>query len=245
MACIEHEAFMNPSEALVYSYIAETGSLGEILRYARKFDFNVVVKPLKGTGGNDVFHATCAREIEAAVMQVWRKDYGVALSPFVEIVMEIRAVVLKGEIKLMYEKKRLCVEGDGTSCLKELVGHAIAGSSKPKTILSAATRWSNQELFNIPNKSQQVPVEWRHNLGHGASPKSCHFDPKVASLALAAAEALNIIFCSVDIVLLTDASYSVLEVNSGVMMDAFLSQGHSEREIAKAIYAEAVRIALE
>lgn len=241
--CIEHEAFMNPLEPLVHSYISVSGSIAEILEYSRKFEFNVVVKPLKGTGGADVIHARCEREIEAAAMHVWRKDYGVAVSPYVEIVNEIRVVVLRGEIKLMYRKNRDCITGDGVSSVKQLIAKRIGESSRPKTIICAVSGMSIEQLLCVPESSKDIPIEWRHNLGLGST-ADVYSNAQVSLLALSAAEALNIKFCSVDVVELQDGTFSVLEVNSGVMMDSFLSANKENRSLAKQIYAEAISHAL-
>ena len=241
--CIEHEAFMNPLEPLVHSYISVSGSMAEILKYARKFEFNVVVKPLKGTGGYDVIHATCEREIEAAAMHVWRKDYGVAVCPYVEIVSEIRVVVLRGDIKLTYRKKRECIKGDGVSSVKQLVAKRIGESTRPKTILRTVSGMSNDQLLYVPESSTEIPIEWRHNLGLGST-ADIYCNAQVSSLALAAAQALNVKFCSVDVVEFVDGTFSVLEINSGVMMDSFISANSENRTIAKEIYAEAISHAL-
>lgn len=244
MPCIQHEAFLNPAEPLVCNYIPESGSICAILKYAQQFNFNVVVKPLKGTGGADVFHASCPREIESAVIQVWRKDYGVAIAPFVEIVNEIRVVVLRGKSKLMYRKQRRCITGDGINTVKQLIGSALGESSISKSsIINSFSAMSDERLSYIPSVSEELPIEWRHNLGLGAVAELC-FDPKVQALAVSAAQILKLDFCSVDIVETIGGTHSVLEVNSGVMMDSFLGSSSDYRSIAKAIYEEAILYAL-
>jgi hypothetical protein len=48
-------------------------------------------------------------------------------------------------------------------------------------------------------------------------------------------------FASVDVIQ-TDSGLQVLEVNSGVMMDAFLAQGDECYELGKSVYADAVDV---
>jgi len=236
---------MNPLDPLVFDYVAETGSMSAILKYSSQFDYNVVVKPLKGTGGICVSHARSAKEVEAAVYKAWTRDYGVAISPFVDIFEEIRAVVLLGSVRLMYSKQRISLRGDGSSCLEQLCKAAICESgSNHRHFAKALGSLHPSELERVLPAGEEYPVEWRHNLGLGAKPQS-YRNEAAERLAIAASGALNIKFCSVDMVLLKDGSLSILEVNSGVMMDSFLSADAGNRAIAKQIYKDALKHSLE
>jgi glutathione synthase/RimK-type ligase-like ATP-grasp enzyme len=62
----------------------------------------LVVKPLSGTGGNDVY---CADDWRLALERMSvAKTNEWAISPYVEIVREVRNIILDGEILLSYEK---------------------------------------------------------------------------------------------------------------------------------------------
>ena len=214
-----------------------------IRSYAESCGFPLVVKPLKGTGGNLVCRATNMRELEAAVLKVWQVDYGVAVSPFAEISDEIRVVVLLGEARLVYRKRRPSVVGDGISTVQELIARELVQSQHPRGLCEAASSMTLKFLRSVPDKGESVLLEWRHNLGLGAVAEQIH-SPAAVEVALAAAEALNMKFCSVDVVRLRDDSMAVLEINSGVMMDAFMESSSENRSCAREIYASALRYSL-
>ncbi|OPY93705.1 RimK-like protein [Bradyrhizobium sacchari] len=77
--------------------------------------------------------------------------------------------------------------------------------------------------------SKQRGSDWRHNLDAGATPMLLD-DGEVrtacAKLAIDAARAIGIVFASIDLVRV-DGSWRVLEINSGVMMEA-LAKLHPE-----------------
>ncbi|PDT83652.1 RimK-like protein [Bradyrhizobium sp. Y36] len=69
---------------------------------------------------------------------------------------------------------------------------------------------------------KQRGADWRHNLDAGAKPvllESGEMRAACAKLASDAARAIGIIFASIDVVRV-DGSWRVLEINSGVMMEA-------------------------
>ena len=243
MPAIPHEAFLNPSDPFVSSYVPITGALSAIHAYAEAHNFPVVVKPLKGTAGNLVFRAANPRELEAAVLKVWQTDYGVAVSPYVEILDEIRVVVSLGDAQLVYRKRRPCIVGDGVGTALELLSEALSRSSHPKRLCDSIGSMSAKFLNSVPEDGESVVTEWRHNLGLGAEAERVEC-PSAVAIALSAAEALNMKFCSVDIVVLADERMAVLEINSGVMMDAFMQSSAENREVALQIYARAVRYSL-
>ena len=80
---------------------------------------------------------------------------------------------------------------------------------------------------------------WRHNLDAGARPvlldEGAARDASVA-IAARAASAIGIRFASVDIVMV-DRAPKILEINSGVMMEAL---GRRHRELVEAAYAAAL-----
>ena len=87
--------------------------------------------------------------------------------------------------------------------------------------------------------AKQRGADWRHNLDRGARPvlvppgatrEAC------VALAVAAAHAIGIRFASVDVVRVAD-EWKVLEINSGVMMEAL---GRHHPELVHAAYAAAL-----
>eukprot|EP01083_Nonionella_stella_P018655 51897_1 len=105
---------------------------------------------------------------------------------------------------------------------------------------------SGRGMQSIPAKGERVILTWKHNLGTG-SRASVDIDPEIQTelreLALSAARALGVRFASIDIIDCNLPAYSgenegssnvsaegskrclrVLEANSGVMMEALVSQ---------------------
>jgi glutathione synthase/RimK-type ligase-like ATP-grasp enzyme len=76
---------------------------------------------------------------------------------------------------------------------------------------------------------QRRLLNWRHNLDSGAHPTLLN-EGKVqeacVEIAIRAAKAIDIRFASIDVVRV-EGAWQVLEINSGVMMEA-LSKAHPE-----------------
>ena len=233
---VHHELFLNPGDTLVSPIIPSGGSMSRIMQYSSTFDFNVVLKPVCGTGGNGVVRARTCKEVEGALLALFQKYHGLVVSPFVTIKREIRVLVLNGHVRLVYEKKRPSVIGDGQSSLAVLVALQMGPRFNPLQLPS------DLDMSSVPLKGEEIPIEWRHNLGHGASPVLIpEPDERLCDLAVRTAAALGVRFCSVDIVEGDNQTYSVLEVNSGVMMDSFIASSDTTfRAIAKSIYTDAI-----
>jgi len=87
--------------------------------------------------------------------------------------------------------------------------------------------------------SKQRARDWRHNLDFGARPILLEQgDARAASVAIAieAAKAIDIRFASIDVVRV-GGRWQVLEINSGMMMEAL---GRFYPELVHAIYATAL-----
>ena len=74
--------------------------------------------------------------------------------------------------------------------------------------------------------SKQRGTDWRHNLDAGAKPvllADGEVRTACVKLAIEAASAIGIVFASIDLVHV-DGDWRVLEINSGVMMEALAKQ---------------------
>ena len=93
---------------------------------------------------------------------------------------------------------------------------------------------------------QTLILEWRHNLIKGAL-ASMDIAPdakrKICELAVAATQALDVRFASVDVVA-SGPDLQVLEVNGTVIMERILRQDEELYGIGKTIYADAIELAL-
>src|SRR5262249_56249391 len=78
------------------------------------------------------------------------------------------------------------------------------------------------ELDAILPRGQRRAVDWRHNLEYGANPvllETGTARETSVALAIKAARAIGIRFASIDVVR-AGGNWQILEINSGVMMEA-------------------------
>lgn len=86
--------------------------------------------------------------------------------------------------------------------------------------------------------------DWRFNLRYGA--KACEIKDemlyrKLVEIAIHATRAVGLRFCSVDIIETADHELLVLEVNSGVMVDGYLTQHPDKYKDVYGMYRQAVQ----
>ncbi|QOZ37237.1 RimK family alpha-L-glutamate ligase [Bradyrhizobium sp. CCBAU 53421] len=195
----------------------------------------LVVKPNEGTSGELVFRVTTRAQLEAAVARILAAHPSLAISPYAEIKDEVRFIVLDDRALLAYVKLRPSVVGDGIHSLRELA-HKAAPADQLKTITDD---FSPAVLDAIPPKGELRNINWRHNLDSGAEPvllnpkEMPHFG---SALAIKAAQALRIRFASIDVVQV-DGGWHILEVNSGVKMEAL---GKHAPDLVEMIYSTAL-----
>ena len=235
IATVQHQLFLNPE---MVTYVPSTGNWESILAFFRKNDEKIVCKPIDGTGGNDVFVVRSIVQLEQAIHQLFAKYRSICLSPFYAIKKEYRAVMLDGNVELLYQKNIPDVEGNGSETILKLLQNTFSGETLD-TILSAFTQKSDRSLSDVPQKGERIAVNWKSNLGEGAQAEIIK-NEVVQQLAIAAAKAINIRFCSVDIIETIAGEFLVLEINSGVMIEHFLNSNPQEYDRVKAIYEKAV-----
>ena len=232
---ISHILFASPPEQ---KFVGNCGFMEELLALLKKHRC-LVVKPNDGTGGDRVYKVTTPCELETAVFEIFQKSAYLAASPFEKIENEYRAVILDGEVRLLYTKKRPSVIGNGKSTVKELLLERMSAGDlmRPEEFPPAKT------LNRIPGAGECVLLNWRHNLGQGARAlpvRDKETRREVGLIARRVFEGLNVRFASVDVVE-TAEGLKVLEINSGVMMENFAGQDEESRQIAKEIYRDAIR----
>jgi glutathione synthase/RimK-type ligase-like ATP-grasp enzyme len=226
--CIPHHLFLNPNVA---PHVAASGWWETMLRLLAENPQGVVVKPNEGTAGRSVLKATNRRELETAVEQLFAANMALAIAPYVEIEDEVRVILLEDAPMIVYSKVRASVVGDGTHTLRDL-----ARATVPDAKLSDLGTYDLDAI--VPAGERRV-LNWRHNLDAGARPVLLEEgDVRAAcvKLAIDAAHAIGIAFASIDVVR-TDGAWKVLEINSGVMMEAL---GKPYPDIVQATYDAAL-----
>jgi len=228
---VEHSIFMSPASG----FSPKDGNHKYLSELLKKYG-KLVLKPNEGASGTDVFCVESASELEFAADKIFAKSYSMAVSPYYEIYKEFRVIVLNGEVKLVFSKEIPFVVGDGSSSMAQLIAN-IPG-------FSLSSELNHVNLSEVPGKDEIVKLGWKHNLAHGALPQVVDDEKLIKSLsalALEASRVLNIKFASVDTVL-TEGSFKILEINSGVMMEHFASSSAGNYDKAKEIYKEAIRL---
>lgn len=217
VACIAHRLFLNPT---LGPHVAGTGWRAAMHALLAQNPQGVVVKPHEGTAGRCVFRATSPTELDRAVHEVFATSLGLVIAPYVAIEQEVRVILLDGRPMIVYRKDRPQVVGDGVHTLRELA-RAVPDAKLDDLDESA--------LATIPPKGERRDLTWRHNLDAGARPvliAEGDVHDACVKLAVEAARAIGIVFASIDLVRIDDA-WTVLEINSGVMMEA-LAKLHPE-----------------
>ncbi|MBQ3967404.1 MAG: hypothetical protein II688_01795 [Lachnospiraceae bacterium] len=100
---VPHYCIMNPK----FPEFSSLESSWEImLAYLEKYG-QVVLKDNLGTGGRDVYLVKTKAELEKAAHIIFERASSAAVSPYVDIINEYRAVMLDGQIRLLFAKQRV------------------------------------------------------------------------------------------------------------------------------------------
>jgi glutathione synthase/RimK-type ligase-like ATP-grasp enzyme len=226
VACIPHTLFLNPK---LNAHIPPTGSWKQMLDLLERSPKGIVVKPNEGTSGRDVILATTRPALELAANRIFSSYPGLAVSSYVEIEDEIRVILIDDVPAVVYRKDRPAVTGDGTHSLLELAVATTPPERRSAVLPGLFADVDRAELDAILPAGQRRVLNWRHNLDSGATPimlDEGEIKTACVRLAVRAAQAIGIRFASIDVVR-ADGDWKVLEINSGVMMEA-LSRRHPE-----------------
>ena len=206
---IEHNFFMSP---INQKYVSNLGNWEKMMEMLNKHG-NLVCKSNEGTGGRQVFRVTNQYELENAVFAIFRKNRSMAISPYYDIENEYRVIVLNGEIKLIYTKRRPYIVGDGTHTISYLILKSM-DNDKNNLVLKEI----DQNEFNrVLNNGEVFYLNWKHNLGQGAYAQIEDYNlinGDIRNIVNLLVDKMNIRFASIDIVNCHE-EYKVLEINSG------------------------------
>lgn len=206
------------------------------LDFTAKYNYDVVVKPNKGSEGRNVEHLTNLEDIKKHTKKVIKYEQSAAICPFYNIKHEYRTFYLDGQSLLTYDKERPYVIGDGLRTVKKLI-------KKYNLKYIDFKEFSKKQLDYIPKRDEQVCVSWKHNLCFGAKPKIITDKDKlkkIHKIVEDAAKAIGITFASIDVVELFTGELLVLEINSSVTMTKFVQYEEYGCKLAKEIYSKAI-----
>lgn len=230
---VEHMFFMSPNNIF---YIGENGNWSRIQRMLEKYG-KLVCKANEGTGGNMVFLVENQVQLEDAVHRIFKQHRSMAISPFFHIIKEYRVIVLNGEVKLAYSKNIPFIKGDGKKSIRQLLLEFMTNNEFLLTL-----EYNEKILGRVLLDGEIWNINWKSNLGQGASPELVADRTllnELSNLAIKAASAISINFASIDIIK-TNEGLKVLEINCGIMMENFIRSAPQNYDIAKEIYRDAV-----
>ena len=200
--------------SLVYDYFDKHGK--------------IVLKSNTGTCGRGVYKIENREDISLILDKLFKKNFSISMCPFYEIDNEYRAIILDGDVKILYSKERPIVYGDGKKLISELLHEFNSGY-----------HYHIDDDY-VLDKGVEYVYSWKHNLSNGATINTNVSNKNyLINLAKDAAKNLNLRFGSVDIIKVKD-KYYILECNSGVMMDNLIRILPYGYDTAKEIYKEAI-----
>jgi glutathione synthase/RimK-type ligase-like ATP-grasp enzyme len=236
VACIPHAFFPSPA---LSDYVPAAGTWEAMLGHLSQNPDGIVVKPNEGTSGRLVFKVLTRPALERAVSEIFSLNLSLAISPYLEIKDEVR-VILVGDLPvIVYSKNRPSITGDGVHSILEL-----ARATMPAERLSAILPHMTDEpdsptLDTVLPPGQHHALNWRHNLDAGAEPlllQQGEVRERCVEIAIKAAKSIDLRFGSIDVVQVDDG-WRILEINSGVVMEAL---GKTHPELVYAAYAAAL-----
>jgi glutathione synthase/RimK-type ligase-like ATP-grasp enzyme len=236
IACVPHALFLSPA---LSEYAAATGSWEAMLGLLKQTPGGIVVKPNEGTSGRLVFKVQDQPALERAVSEIFSLNLNLAISPYLEIKDEVRVILVDTVPVIVYSKSRPSVTGDGVHSILELALAKIPAQRLSALLPRTVGDPDSVTLDTVLPPGQHYALNWRHNLDAGAEPvllQQGAARERCVEIAIKAAKAIDLRFGSIDVVEV-DGSWRILEINSGVMMEAL---GKAHPELVYAAYAAAL-----
>ena len=225
VSCVEHVLLKNPS---LFKNWNE-----EVLQNLLKEYKTVVVKDNHGSCGNLIYKANNIKEAKKSAQLIFDLNKDVAISPFVNFTDEYRLIMLNNKCEICFKKTKPFVVGDGKNTVLYLTEKKYGKEALKVLDLSSKN-------FK-PKADETVCVGWKNNLKMLAGVEDVldkNLKKKLAVLAKATTKALNINFCSVDI-LDDNGILKVLEVNSTVSALRFAGSSKEHQKQVKMLFKKA------
>jgi glutathione synthase/RimK-type ligase-like ATP-grasp enzyme len=236
IACVPHAFFPSPA---LSEYVPTAGTWEAMLGHLEQNPDGIVVKPNEGTSGNLVFKVLTRPALERAVSETFSLNLNLAISPYLEIKNEVRVILVDDLPLVVYGKSRPSVTGDGVHSILELALATMPAERLSVILPRMAGDLDSATLDTVLPPGQHHALNWRHNLDAGAAPVLLQQGTvweRCVELAIKAAKSIDLRFGSIDVVQVDD-SWRILEINSGVVMEAL---GKTHPELVYAAYATAL-----
>ena len=203
-----------------------------VKEYFKTHNNSIVIKPNIGTCGKGVYHIENIDDIEPTLELLFNKNYSLSYCPFYDIRKEYRIIVLNNEVKLIYQKERPVIKGNGINTIKELLIDFNKNYFIDKEL--------DEEYDRVLNKNELFEYSWKFNLSKGSVSSIVPDKKLIKKLTDITSRILskyNMKFVSIDVID-TYNKLLIMEINSGVMMKNIYYQ--LGEKIVKDIYKEAI-----
>lgn len=234
--CVPHALILNPE---LNAYVAPSRPWETMLQLLKENPGGLVVKPNEGTSGELVFMVSSKPDLELAAHRIFSANSSLVLSPYLEIENEVRVVLLDHHPLIVYDKNRPSIVGDGKHSILELALAATPVEWRSTVLPGMVDGLDRAALDRVLPAGRRQLLHWRHNLDSGAQPillEQGAIREACVEIAINAAKSIGIHFGSIDVVQV-DGSWQILEINSGVMMEAL---GRQHPDLVYAVYEAAL-----
>ncbi len=223
---IEHEILFNPTTSF------GKNTIDKMHKFFDKYK-DVVIKINDGSEGKDIYHITNKKDLDKITNDLFASNFSLSICPFYNYNSEYRVIILDNEVKLIFEKNKPTVIGDGIHSIYELLMQI-----NPKYY----EKNYNHLYDRVLDKNEVFEADWRFNLNKGATAKlvtNRRLYNKLGSIAKDVCKSLNLLFASVDIIDYK-GKFILMEANSGVCINLVCNFIDKDKVLAKAIYKEAI-----
>ena len=148
---IEHMLILNPVTR--YNYINDNGYFKDIIDYFYKNNNKLVIKPNNGFQGIDVYLCNSLKEVEYAILTLFKKHNSISVCPFYDIKKEYRTFYLNGECFLTYGKEKPFIMGDNGEKIYTSWKHNLSCGATCKLLENGTFK---NEIINLTQKTAKA-----------------------------------------------------------------------------------------
>lgn len=222
------------------AHLSALRSNDDVRSFATDIGFPVFLKPNDGQEGRDVLKIHSLAGLEPALKDLFLRQDKLLLQEAVQGV-DIRVLVLDGDVLCVIEREPPSVIGDGTTAISDLVAgtHRRLCNDLRTTAELSSQGYTPGGILAAGEKICLLP-----NANLSAGGKGRLITNVLAShlkqTAISAVNALGLRYAGLDMVVSDpadpDSSYVILEANAAPGLNRFAAQGAGETRTVQAIY---------
>lgn len=225
--------------------------------HAQKIGFPVIVKPNSGSQGKDVLLVFNKKELYLALNKIFKYDRIALVQKYVQG-EDYRIVVFKNKIIAIYNRKPLCVIGDGKSSIEELFDKKQERIAKIKgknisidledNRIHICLKHKKLNLDSVPKAGEVVHLLNNANLSTGGDTEDVTdiAHPFYKKLAIKIVRDMNLKFCGLDLMIdgninKKTSKFWIIEINSTPSLYHYSCLGKKQLEKAEDMYLEMLK----